>query len=405
MHMAWFIACERLLPVGAVALPAKPSSPPPVPAAPRPVMAKAPASAPAAAAAHPPKAAAAPSPRRPREFVQVPVVAVFDETPDIRTFRMRRPEGFEFHAGQFIAIRVRADGKEHVRCYSVSSSPAARGHLEISVKRLGVVSGALHATVRPGSMMSVKAPVGAFVYPSGEDRPIVLIGGGVGITPLMSMLRHAVDEEPMRPVTLFYSVKTQDDIAFYDELRLLSRRHTQLRVCFAITNGDAPRDCFPGHINEALLTTIAPDLTHASCFLCGPPPMIDALRATLESIGVPKTQIHFEIFQAAVAASAGKPAAVEEEEAAPVPRAHQARFERSGLTMPVDPEQTLLEAAEAAGAPIPSLCRAGVCGTCRTRVTSGRVDCASQTLDAQDREDGFVLPCVTRVKSDCTVDA
>jgi ferredoxin-NADP reductase len=213
-----------------------------------------------------------------------------------------------------------------------------------------------------------------------------------------------VDEEPTRPVTLFYSAKTQQDIAFYDELRLLNRRHAQLRICFATTLGEAPRECFPGQINEALLTTIAPDLAHASCFVCGPQPMIDAMTTTLTGLGVPRTQIHFEIFKAAIAASAGKPAEEKEEEA-PVPIAHQARFERSGVSTPVDPDQTLLEAAEAAGAPIPSLCRAGVCGTCRTRVVSGRVDCASQTLDPQDREDGFVLPCVTHVKSDCTVDA
>jgi ferredoxin-NADP reductase len=402
-HVAWFVACERLLPVSVPAPVRRAAPPAATPATPRPVVA-AHSPAPRASTPRPQPPVAAPQPpRRPRDFVQVPVLAVFDETPDIRTFRMARPEGFEFKAGQFVAIRVRADGKEHVRCYSVSSAPAARGHLEISVKRLGVVSGALHAMVRPGSMMSVKAPVGAFVYPAGEDRPIVLIAGGVGITPLMSMLRHAVDEEPMRPVTLFYSAKTQEDIAFYDELRLLNRRHAQLRVCFAITTGDAPRESFPGHVNEALLTTIAPDLAHASCFVCGPQPMIEAMTTTLVALGVPRAQIHFEIFKAAIAASAGKPAI--EEEAAPVPIAHQARFERSGIVAPVDPEQTLLEAAEAAGAGIPSLCRAGVCGTCRTKVVSGKVDCASQTLDAQDREDGFVLPCVTRVMSDCTVDA
>src|SRR5882762_7819834 len=209
------------------------------------------------AAAPPVAAQAAP---RPPAFVQVPILAVFDETRDIRTFRMARPDGFEFKAGQFLAVRVRADGQEHVRCYSVSSAPGSRGHLEISVKRLGVVSGTLHATLRPGSMLSVKAPVGAFTYPAGEDRPIVLIGGGVGITPLMSMLRHAIDEEPTRPVTLFYSVRTQEDIAFVEELRLLDRRHPQFRAVFAITEGDVPPDCYSCRINEELLLQMAPDI-------------------------------------------------------------------------------------------------------------------------------------------------
>jgi ferredoxin-NADP reductase len=341
--------------------------------------------------------------RRPREFVKTPVLAVFDETPDVRTFRMARPEGFEFKAGQFLTLRVRADGKEHVRCYSISSPPGAQGHLEITVKRIGLVSGALHATVRPGSMLSVQAPAGAFLYPTGEDRPLVLIAGGVGITPLMSMLRHAIDAEPTRPVTLFYSVRTVEDIAFRDEIQMLDRRHSQFRTFISVTDGPAGAEFSPGRINEALLTTNAPDIVHAVCLLCGPPPMLDATKALLTKIGVPQPQISSEIFQAAVAASAGGPALADAPPAGGV--AHGLRFDRSGSTTTVEANQTMLEAAEACGVDIPSLCRAGVCGTCRTKVLSGDVQCASQMLDEQDRQDGFVLACVTRIESDCTIEA
>ena len=115
--LAWFVACGRLLPVR-VSAPVRTPAPP---ALPRPVIV---APAPGSVPPRPHTPAAADAPRRPRDFVQVPVLAVFDETPDIRTFRMARPEGFAFKAGQFVAIRVRADGREHDRCYSVSSSPA-----------------------------------------------------------------------------------------------------------------------------------------------------------------------------------------------------------------------------------------------------------------------------------------
>lgn len=436
-HVSWFFACEHLLPITAgqaVPPPAakKAEAPRPITtpraAAPAPAKAAAPRPAAPAKALRPgaPRAAAPPvaaqAAPRPPAFVQVPILAVFDETRDIRTFRMARPDGFEFKAGQFLAVRVRADGQEHVRCYSVSSAPGSRGHLEISVKRLGVVSGTLHATLRPGSMLSVKAPVGAFTYPAGEDRPIVLIGGGVGITPLMSMLRHAIDEEPTRPVTLFYSVRTQEDIAFVEELRLLDRRHPQFRAVFAITEGDVPPDCYSCRINEELLLQMAPDIAHAACFLCGPPPMIDAMKVMLTSIGVPPHQVHHEIFKAAIAAIAVAPPAeapavspqveeavgppAQEETVEPLAAAGtKISFERSGLTAIVEPGQTLLEAAEACGADIPSLCRVGVCGTCRTRVVSGKVDCPAQTLDAQDRQDGFILPCVSHIQTDCVVDA
>ena len=137
-----------------------------------------------------------------RGFTQTPMLAVIDESPDIKTIRVQRPAGFDFVAGQFLPVRIRVDGKEQVRCYSISSSPFTEGFLEISVKRQGLVSNALHATARPGGILTVKAPNGHFTYPSGDDRPLVLLAGGVGITPLVSMLRYAVHSEPSRPVTL-----------------------------------------------------------------------------------------------------------------------------------------------------------------------------------------------------------
>jgi ferredoxin-NADP reductase len=398
-HSTWFTACERLLGTPVAALASLPAARPParVPAPAKPAS--------VVEMARRPKPVAEPA-RRPTSFVATPVVAVFDETPDIRTFRMVRPEGFEFQAGQFLTVRLRADGKEHVRCYSISSPPGSRGHLEITVKRLGMVSGALHASVRPGSMLHVRPPAGAFTYPAGEDRPLVLIAGGVGITPLMSMLRHAIEEEPTRPVTLFYSVRTAEDVAFRDEILMLNRRHTQFNSFIAVAEGPAPSVFYPGRINEALLTAMAPDVHHAICLICGPPPMLDAMTLLLREIGVPGGQVNFEVFQAAIAASAGAPAA-----AAAAPAASRAgallevSFKRSGLTATVGANQKLLDVAESCGADIPSLCRSGVCGTCRTKVLSGNVQCTSRILDDQDRQDGYVLACVSDVLSNCDIDA
>jgi ferredoxin-NADP reductase len=418
-QFAWFVACERLLPVPvavraqpapsrAVAAPparaARAATPPPVANRTATAPAPSPRAPRAATAAAPAPAAATPS----RDFVQVPVLAVLDEARDIKTFRLGRPDSFTFKAGQFVAIRLRADGKEHVRCYSISSRPEAQGYMEISVKRLGSVSATLHASVRAGAMLAVKAPAGAFVYPAGDDRPIVLIAGGIGITPLMSMLRHGLDTEPMRPVTLVYSVRTPQDIAFHDEIRALARRHPQFSPVVVVTDVDvtAP-DMFPGRVNAHFLSVTVPDLVHSTCMVCGPPVMIDDVKAMLAGLGVPETQIHFEIFQAAIAASAGAP--VREKPVAPAaaaaPASYQIRFERSGQSVQVSPDETLLEAAERCGADVPSLCRAGVCGTCRTRVMSGDADCSSQMLDERDRADGFILPCVSRAFSDCVLEA
>jgi len=399
-HIAWWLACERLLPSPAVHV-----VPPP---APRPAPAKAaPAKAAPLVTATPRPAPPAPAPARPsRSFVMVPVLSVNDETPTIRTFRIARPDGFDFSAGQFVPVRVRAEGKEHVRCYSISSSPGATGYLELSVRRIGLVSGSLHATLRPGSMLSIMHPAGSFTYPAGEDRPLVFIAGGVGITPLMSMARHAVATEPMRPATLLYSIRTEEDFAFRDEIRFLDRRHPQFRAFVAVSEGTAGPGFFPGMLNESLFLTTVPDIAHTTCMLCGPPPMRDAITAVLLGLGVPRAQIHYEIFDAAKAAAGSQP------DAAPVAPAlshrnptHEVRFTRSGTSERIAETQTLLEAAESCGAAIPSLCRAGICGTCRTRVAEGDIECASKMLDEQDRRDGFVLACVSHLKSDCVVDA
>ena len=130
LHAAWFAACEK-----------RPSR-------------EAPLTAPAS-----------------REFTPLSVLAVLEESPTIRTFRLARPASFSFEAGQFLTVRVQVDGQAHVRCYSISSAPEATGYLEISVKRQGLVSGMLHATLRPGSQLLVKPPAGRFTYPAADDRP------------------------------------------------------------------------------------------------------------------------------------------------------------------------------------------------------------------------------------------
>jgi ferredoxin-NADP reductase len=393
-HAAWFALCERLA-TPPVAVPAVRATPP----AARPAVGPATAS-PARAGA-----------KKPKGFQPAPILAIFDETSEIRTFRLARPEGFEFVPGQFLAVRCRADGQEHVRCYSISSSPEARGYLEISVKRQGIVSNALHAAMRPGAFLPVMAPAGAFTYPGGDDRPIVLLAGGVGITPLMSMLRHAVSAEPTRPVTLLYSARAEADLAFRDELAALTRRHPQLRVFYAISRDQQQPTHYPGRIDETLLRTAVPDIKHSITLICGPQPMIDGLKVLLTKLGVPSGQVRSEYFEAAVAVSSRTRAkheargAREGPEEPEEPEGHEVEFVRSKVRIRNAKGQTLLEAAEQNGVDIPSLCKAGVCGTCRTRVVDGDVDCESDLLDADDRQQGVVLACVSSVRGPCRIEA
>jgi len=393
-HVAWFVACEQL--------------------ARRPSLAETRAAAPAEAVRSGAAPLLRPAPRktdapRARDFLSVPVVAVHDETPTIRTFRLARPEGFAFAAGQFVPLQVRVDGRPHVRCYSISSAPEAAGYLDITVRRQGLVSGTLHAAVKPGATLLVRPPAGRFVYPEGDERPIVLIGGGGGVTPLMSMLRHAVLAEPTRPVSLLLSVRTSEDIAFREELAWLPRRHPHTRVTVTVTGADASRNGFrTGRITPAMLVEHVAEPGDAIYLLCGPLPMIHDVKNLLGRLGVPEPQVRSEVFQAATAIGAvASPAddPIQPTVVPVLPETSRLTLSRTRRSVDVPAGMTLLEAAETAGVSIPSVCRAGVCGTCRTRLISGDARCTSEGLDAEDAGKGFVLPCVTWAAGDCALDA
>jgi hypothetical protein len=255
----------------------------------------------------------------------------------------------------------------------------------------------------------VRPPAGRFTYPAGDDRPVVLIAGGVGITPLLSMLRHGAAADPERPITLLYSARGRRELAFWDELEWLSRRHAHIRLVGTVTEpGDGWQDRV-GRIDRALIANYVPNAKHSVFLMCGPPEMIEVIGTTLRAMGVPDSQVRSEVFQAAPAVgpapSSSSRAAVIDATSVPTPGGTRLALTRSGRTVEVVGSQTLLDAAESAGASIPTLCRAGVCGTCRTRLVSGDARCTSDALDHRDRQAGYILPCVTWAQGDCALEA
>jgi NADH oxidoreductase Hcr len=223
--------------------------------------------------------------------------------------------------------------------------------------------------------------------------PIVLLAGGIGITPLLSMARHAVTAEPSRPVSLLLSARTAEQVPFADELRVLARRHPQFGLAIALSGGTADPAFHSGRIDRALIERMVPSPREAVYMLCGPHAMIEEMRRLLEEIGVPAHQVHFEKFETAatLAAAAAGPVTV--------------TLRKRSKSVKVREGETILEAVEGAGETLPSLCRVGVCGTCRLRLLEGKVEGDFEALDLSDREDGFILACVGRPLSDCVVEA
>jgi ferredoxin-NADP reductase len=366
----------------------------------------------AAAASRPRTAEAVARPARPRVWSGELVVArIIDETPDVKTFRLASPDGgplpFAYEAGQYLNLALTIDGTRVNRSYTIASSPTRGGHCEISVKRApdGYGSRHLHGTWREGDRVAVSAPAGAFTFVPGEARRVVLIAGGIGITPLLSMIRSLTDRCWAGDIFLLYAVRTVADIAFRDELEWLARRHPNLHVRIVVSRDpDTPWSGARGSITRELIAGFVPELTRGPVYLCGPAPMMTAMREILVGMGVPDAEVLQEAFVSrpaieADAAAAAGPAGE------PDPSASIA-FRRTGRGVGAAGDRTVLEAAEDAGVAIASECRSGICGQCKTKLVTGEVAMEIQdALSASERANGLILACQARPLCPIEVDA
>ncbi|HEY8145837.1 MAG TPA: 2Fe-2S iron-sulfur cluster-binding protein [Kofleriaceae bacterium] len=333
------------------------------------------------------------------------VARIFQETHDTRTFRFRLPEGgllpFEHAPGQYINLKLRIDGRRVNRSYTISSSPTRPDYCEITVKRVpdGYASHFLHDQVVEGDRIAVSAPAGVFVFAGHESERIVLLAGGVGITPMMSVVRSLTDRSWAGDMFLLYSVRQAEDVIFQAELEHLQRRFPNLHVEFVVSSQR-------GHITRDIIEAHVPGLKSGPIMMCGPGPMMVAMRALLVGMGVPDAEIHQEEFVSPPAPAPGEPEPAEEELPAGSGVAPSVLFERSGKSTEVPHELTVLEAAEECGVAIPFECRSGICGQCKTRLISGKVVMEVQdALTGADRAKGIVLACQARAAQNLVVDA
>ena len=317
-----------------------------------------------------------PAPKRPWSGELV-VERVTQETHDVKTFRLAAPP-FTHVAGQYLQLTLTIDGKRVYRNYTIASAPG-QPFVEITVKRIGVGSTHLHDTVKAGDTLHVRAALGDFVFRGTEAKRVLLVAGGVGITPMMSVIRALTARAWRGDIDLVYCARTEGDLIFDAELADLERRHPNLRVHRHLSGAR-------GRITAAEL---APHAGDHPAMLCGPDLMMASVRAMLTDLGM--RDIREEKFASPIAPTEATTGTVQ------FARANK-RVDAPGLTV--------LECAEDAGVDIAFECRAGVCGQCKTKLVSGRVVMAAQdALTAGDRAKGLVLACQARPVTDVVVDA
>lgn len=343
-----------------------------------------------------PKGAASP-------WHKLTVAAVVDETPSIRSFYFESLDGAplpSYEPGQYLPIRVPVPGVERplTRTYTLSDAHDPRRY-RISVKREGVASNWLHAHLVAGLQIEVMNPRGAFVYADDSPRPAVFISAGIGITPMMAMLRHAlsasrVDSTQAPRLFFFHGARNDHERPFGAELKQLAARYPALSLHLFDSAASAPVDGIsPGRVGMDALKRALP-FDDYDFYLCGPAQFMRDLYDGLRRLNVADERIRFEAFGPATVKRTPAGGKTDAPEGSPqhadgVPVSF-ARSERTIQWLPRD--GSLLELAEANGIDAPSSCRSGVCGTCSTRVLAGKVEYDGE-VDAQI-EAGAALICM-----------
>ncbi|MBI3751939.1 MAG: ferredoxin reductase [Chloroflexi bacterium] len=239
---------------------------------------------------------------RPIEWQLATVAAVHDETPSVRSFTLDLPGWAGHRAGQHLDLRLTAeDGYSVERSYSIASEPERAGVVEITVERIpsGEVSPFLHEVVIPGDRLEVRGPIGGyFVWDAPLGGPLLLIAGGSGVVPLMSMLRHRARAGARVPTRLLFSSRGPDEIIYRVELDRLAAAGDGFAVAHTLTRQQPPGwTGYARRVDEAMLAEVLEPLGPTTrTYTCGPTALVETVANALVRLGIPPDRIRTERF-------------------------------------------------------------------------------------------------------------
>jgi ring-1,2-phenylacetyl-CoA epoxidase subunit PaaE len=350
-----------------------------------------------------------------RDFRPLRIAAVTRETSEAIAVTLEVPpalkETFSFRPGQHLGVRATIEGEEQRRSYSICGCSDLG--LRIAIKRVagGRFSHWAHATLRPGDALEVMPPAGRFILHDGDGgaRNLVAFAAGVGITPIIAIIRQALANEPLTSVTLLFGNRTPESILFGEELEDLKDRHlgrfTLLHVLSQSAESGAP--LLEGRITggkvKALAGLLFEPAAVAHVYLCGPGAMIGEVRTALIELGVPRAQIHHEFFAPAQAGrgAASPPPGAETGDPRITGKSEHAEYTEAIAVLDgvcrsfrVPRGGHLVDAALAAGIRVPYSCKGGMCCTCRAKLLEGKVEMThNYSLEPWEMARGFVLTC------------
>lgn len=343
-------------------------------------------------------------------------VKVVQETWDVRTFSFmaEQPVMFFFKPGEFVTLELLIDGQQVMRSYTISSSPSLPYSFSITVKRVpgGQVSNWMHDNLQEGLEVAVHGPVGNFNCIDFPAKKVLLLSGGVGITPVMSMARWWFDTNSEVDMVFVHSARTPKDIIYRRELEHMDSRITNFNlslICERYEIGETWSG-FTGYLGDEMLKLIAPDFMERKVFCCGPTPYMRAIKSMLQRNGFPMTEYHEESFGATpkeVEKDVVELAEQAQVASDNVSRADMLRVEfiQAGKSVQIESGETVHTAAAKLGLYIPKACGMGICGTCKVRKISGAVDMEHNGgISDADVSEGFILSCCSTPLEDIVLD-
>ena len=347
-------------------------------------------------------------------YYDLKVKQIVQETRDAISIVFEHPEGgpISYKAGQFLTLIANVDDKEVRRCYSLCSSPFVDGNLAVTVKRAekGLMSNWLPDHLQEGQTIKVMAPTGHFTTEFSKDkkRHLVMFAGGSGITPMMSLIKSLLSQEPDSIVSLIYCNRNIDSIIFKDELaRMETKDQGRLHVIHLLDEAPMNWQGLSGLLNHDLLVKMferIPDwgIDKTTYLMCGPEGMMKNVDGLLAELKIPKEKIFKESFVTPTIDKEQK----KQVEVSDEKKDHTVtiRYDGQEYKVLVPAGRHILETALDQGIDLPYSCQSGLCTACRGKALSGKVKLDEEEgLSQSERAEGYVLTCVGRPMSDDVV--
>jgi 2Fe-2S type ferredoxin len=331
----------------------------------------------------------------PQEYTPLIVTKISRETADVKRLLLATQSGeiLPYRAGQFISFALQVGNKEERRSYSFVSAPGVDADMAIAVKRIdnGLFSRKLYDSIQPGDMLYSTGVSGLFTLPvSTQNQTFFFFAAGIGITPILSLIKSALQLYEDVKLVLFYSNRSIDNAAFYNELdELTNQNPDHFRIIYLFSSSpDLAKARLSKELAIELLGQHGADIADSLFYICGPYPYMRMVTYALEEMRVPTANIRKENFDTTITRFRPSP---------PDKTQHRVhlQFQNHDYNFVAGYPDTILQAAEKNGIKLPYSCRNGVCGSCAAKCTKGTVwHSANEVLTDKELEKGMVLTCV-----------